>query len=586
MLLPLLAAAAVLLLSLGYSKLRYIRFRQHANLKQHPSTLLLGHVKLFGDYIKRNKPRAHPDMAIVALHRDLGRPPLMYLDMRPVGDAMVVVGNSDIADQITKSSDAFPTSPPKSSRSLTRLLYVTGRTSILAQHGDEWKQLRKRFNPGFAPQYISTFTPEILDKGLIFLDRLDALCSSGDTFSLLYLTTRLTFDIIGKVVMEADLDAQPTSKNQNSQGELISLYESLLNAYNGDTLNLPWWLTLGRVRKRAALAAKITSLLQSIVRRKHAELHSSSGSNETEKKTAAAARSVLSLSLQDVPTLTPRIIDETCDQLRTFLFAGHDTTSILLSWAFYELSRTPRALSAVRAELDAVFGPLPPSSPSSSSSPSDDTRTMRAHLLSPEKKDALAQLPYLDAVIKETLRVHPPGGTARAIPRGSNFSVRLPDSGETVLLDGLLAYNCQTIIHGDAAAFGADADAFVPERWLPADDARRLLATELDARPPPLSSSPGAWRPFERGPRNCIGQELAYIEARVIIALAARRYDFVKVGLGAVLVGDDVNHDGEKKPVVDEAKGQLRVNEEVYPTRQVTSKPVDGMMMRIKRAVS
>jgi hypothetical protein len=47
---------------------------------------------------------------------------------------------------------------------------------------------------------------------------------------------------------------------------------------------------------------------------------------------------------------------------------------------------------------------------------------------------------------------------------------------------------------------------------------------------------PSAWRPFERGPRNCIGQELANIEARVILACVVRKYAFEKVGAGQRLV--------------------------------------------------
>lgn len=59
---------------------------------------------------------------------------------------------------------------------------------------------------------------------------------------------------------------------------------------------------------------------------------------------------------------------------------------------------------------------------------------------------------------------------------------------------------------------------FVPERWLGSEDGWFPAA---------------AWRAFERGPRNCIGQALALIEARVVLTLVAGRYEFEKVGLGA-----------------------------------------------------
>ncbi|KGO38742.1 Cytochrome P450 [Penicillium expansum] len=54
--------------------------------------------------------------------------------------------------------------------------------------------------------------------------------------------------------------------------------------------------------------------------------------------------------------LTPEVPTRTCDQLKLFLFAGHDTTSILLQWAFHELARTPHVLRRVCMELDEIFG--------------------------------------------------------------------------------------------------------------------------------------------------------------------------------------------------------------------------------------
>lgn len=134
MLAPLLAAITVLVLSFTFRRLRYIRFQQYANFPQLPSSLLLGHLKAFGEFIKANKPDAHPDMAMIAMSKALGRPPLMFVDMRPLSDPLVVVGDPEIADQLTKASKVFPTSPPKSSRSLERLSYVLGATSIFSLH--------------------------------------------------------------------------------------------------------------------------------------------------------------------------------------------------------------------------------------------------------------------------------------------------------------------------------------------------------------------------------------------------------------------------------------------------------------------
>ncbi|KAK4108979.1 cytochrome P450 [Canariomyces notabilis] len=165
---------------------------------------------------------------------------------------------------------------------------------------------------------------------------------------------------------------------------------------------------------------------------------------------------------------------------------------------------------------------------------------------------------YTTAVIKEALRLWPPAGTARKTAPGSGLTVHT-STGE-YRLEGVYVYNCAIMIQRDPEVYGDTANDFVPERWL------HNAADQI-----PIS----AWRPFERGPRNCIGQELAQIEARVVIALVARRFDFVKVGIG------ELSLDESGKPILD-AKGRFKVVSEMYPTRQVTPKPVDGMMMRVK----
>lgn len=141
---------------------------------------------------------------------------------------------------------------------------------------------------------------------------------------------------------------------------------------------------------------------------------------------------------------------------------------------------------------------------------------VRAKLLSPGGADCLQRMSYSSAVIREALRLWPPAGTARMTVPGAGVTVKTP-SGETYPLDGVHVYNCAIIIQRDAAVYGDSADYFVPERWIPGTKEHVEI---------PVT----AWRAFERGPRNCIGQELATLEARVVLALVSK-YDFVKVRL-------------------------------------------------------
>lgn len=63
--------------------------------------------------------------------------------------------------------------------------------------GEEWKRLRKRFNPGFAPGHLFSLLPCILDKTSVFMENLDGYAKTGEEFHLNELCVNLTFDIIG-----------------------------------------------------------------------------------------------------------------------------------------------------------------------------------------------------------------------------------------------------------------------------------------------------------------------------------------------------------------------------------------------------
>lgn len=403
---------------------------------------------------------------------------------------------------------------------------------------------------------------------------------TGEEFSLDEYATNLTFDIIGEVTMGRDFKAQIPGE----QDELLLSFVGIAQQFRGRAgPSLPG-ANWRKERIKDRLAKRIEVLMKDIVRKEHARVVSSSAagaSNSSDGDGKSGSRSVLALSLQgSEAVLTPELLQQTSDNLRVFLFAGHDTTSILMQWALYELARAPRQRAALFAELDELFGADP------------DPAVVGARLLAqPGGAELLGQMAYTSAVIRETLRLHPPAGSARMSPPGSGFRLSLPGAGGTrqVCPDGLVMWINASLIQRDPAVWGATADDFVPERWL-GEAAARIPA--------------GAWRPFERGPRNCIGQELANIEAKVILALVARRYDFVKTGLG------ELELDAAGRPCLDE-KGYYKTKSELFnvsianfyplPTPllsclshtlltkenfpqsiQVTAKPVDGTTMKVR----
>lgn len=368
------------------------------------------------------------------------------------------------------------------------------------------------------------------------MDHLDRFAQSGEEFSLEEYATNLTFDIIGQVTMGQDFKAQVPGE----QNELLTSFVGIAQQFRGrSSPSIPgaYWRS-NRIKDR--LAYKIEGLMKDLIRKEHAHVVATAATaSGPGSKPAGTPRSVLALSLQGSGELTPGLLQQTSDNLRVFLFAGHDTTSILMQWAIYELARSPRQRRALVAELDALFGP------------DADPQVVRAQLLAPNGgggggggggAELLSQMPYTSAVIKETLRLHPPAGTARMSPPGSNFQLTLPGSGRQICPDGLVIWINASVVQRDPAVWGATANDFVPERWLGSD------ASSIPA---------GAWRPFERGPRNCIGQELAMIEAKVMLALVVRKYDFVKTGQG------ELDLDAEGRPILDD-KGYYKTKSELF----------------------
>ena len=182
----------------------------------------------------------------------------------------------------------------------------------------------------------------------------------------------------------------------------------------------------------------------------------------------------------------------TMSQIKLFLFSGHDTTSSTVCYIFYILATNPTVLGQVRSEHASVIG-------------SDVSKTTSAIASDPF---LLNQLPYTLAVIKEVLRMYPAVSGTRAGEH--DFSV-IDDKGRHFPTDGFLVWDNPQATHRDST-YWLRSDEFIPERWLvgPGD---------------PLYPVKGAWRPFSHGPRNCIGQELAMIEMKVIMVLTELNFD-------------------------------------------------------------
>lgn len=165
------------------------------------------------------------------------------------------------------------------------------------------------------------------------------------------------------------------------------------------------------------------------------------------------------------------------DEAVTIVLAGHETTANALTWAWVLLAQHPEVEAKLHAELDAVLNGEKP------------------------KLEHVKQLPYTGMVVKETLRLYPP------IPEVARQALEDVPLGRYVIPEGTIVLLPIYALHHDPRWFG-DPDAFRPERF--ADGARALPK--------------GVYLPFGGGPRVCIGNAFAQLEATLLLATLAQRY--------------------------------------------------------------
>ncbi|EON61408.1 bifunctional P-450:NADPH-P450 reductase [Coniosporium apollinis CBS 100218] len=209
---------------------------------------------------------------------------------------------------------------------------------------------------------------------------------------------------------------------------------------------------------------------------------------QTRKQHPTERKDLLNAMLKGTdPKTGEHLSDENIiDNLITFLIAGHETTSGLLSFVFYYLLKNPLAYQKAQEEVDRVIGN------------------------GPITVDHMSKIPYITAILRETLRLCPTA-PAFAIQAhkpeiiGGKYQV---EKGEPVI--ALL-----TKVHRDPVAYGEDADEWKPER---------MLDEEFDRR---NKEYPNCWKPFGNGSRACIGRPFAWQEALLVVAMLLQNFNFV-----------------------------------------------------------
>ncbi|KAI0676431.1 fatty acid hydroxylase [Trametes maxima] len=205
---------------------------------------------------------------------------------------------------------------------------------------------------------------------------------------------------------------------------------------------------------------------------------------EEHKKHPGEKQDLLSIMLEGVDQKTgQRMSDESIRQnLLTFLIAGHETTSGLLTFSLCYLCKHPEAMRKLREEVDTVLGDAP---------------IRPAHV---------GQLKYTSAVLREALRLNPPA-TIRVVRALDDTTI---GGGKYAVKKGavlaMLTAKCQM----DPIVWGEDAREFKPER---------MYGENFEQLPP------NAWQPFGYGMRGCIGRPFAWQEAHIALASLIQKFE-------------------------------------------------------------
>ncbi|XP_041765666.1 uncharacterized protein LOC121590248 [Anopheles merus] len=365
---------------------------------------------------------------------------------------------------------------------------------LLLSTGQKWFSKRKILTPAFHFKILDQFIEVFHKQSSILADRLRP-AANGQLVNIYPFVTLAALDIICETAMGTSINAQ-TDADSAYVKAITELSLVLTGRFVKVWQRVDFLFNLSPDKRRQDRIIKVlhdftTKIIQSRRRELMEQGGSGGGTVEDEDmadlgtKRRMAFLDVLLQATIDGRPLTDREIQEEVD---TFMFEGHDTTTIAISFTLLLLARHPEVQERVYREVVAIVG--------------NDPATPATHR-------NLQDMKYLELVIKESLRLYPPvpiiarrftenvelGG--KVVPEGSNFNI------------GIMH------MHRDPTLF-PDPERFDPERFAP----DRTME----------QSSPYAYVPFSAGPRNCIGQKFAMLELKSTVSKVIRHFKLTAAG--------------------------------------------------------
>jgi cytochrome P450 len=332
---------------------------------------------------------------------------------------------------------------------------------IFVSEGELWTRQRKLLAPEFREASLPRFLPLIVESAEQLFGEWDEKLAHGPV-DVTADMMRLTLWIVGRAMFRSEFLAE---------AEVIG--RTLARCLEHATWQMLWggmykrWFPTARNRAAKRAERELNEVVMRIIRRGRAA--------------DDGAQDVLSrmMRAKDAETGHQMSDQQLLDEIKSLVLAGHETTSLALSWGFALLARHPAAYARLAEEAQMVFG---------------DRR--------PEAAD-LARLEYSRMVFLETLRLYPPvPAVTRNVLTATEIDGVRVEPGEMVGI-------CPYVTHRH------------PEYWPEAErfDPERFSSAGLDR------IEPYSYLPFLLGRRACLGQHFAMLEGVLLLALIARRYE-------------------------------------------------------------
>ena len=327
---------------------------------------------------------------------------------------------------------------------------------LLTSEGGEWLRQRRLSQPAFHRERLALYARIINGCAEEMLDS----WKDGENRDVHQEMMQLTLRVVAKVLFSVDV--------KNESKEVAAALNLLMKHSSGARMLLPPWVRylplpfLIRVRRAVR---QLDEVVYRIIRERR----------RSENDNGDLLSMLMSARDEDGSRMTDRQLR---DEVMTFLLAGHETTALSLSWAWYLLSENPEAENKLHHELARVLDGKNPSF------------------------EDLPRLCYTEAVVKESVRLYPPAWSlARTAAEDFEIGGYLVPAGSNVVMS-------QWIMHRDPRFFPSPVQ-FDPGRWF----------EEHTQRLPRF-----AYFPFGGGPRYCVGASFAMMEATLLLAAIAQRF--------------------------------------------------------------